>query len=113
MQAPPPPSTDRTNEGGQNLRVPTEGRSEAVGLGSAEECMDLGDNMKTRRRESLRVPGYCERLGFNTEVGPLHKDEPEDGQETACRGGGGGGRGTVRVRPPSALGGLAPDQGMV
>ena len=75
--------------------------------------MDLGDNVDTCRQESLRAPGYRERPSFNPEVGPHHKGEPEEGQETADREGGSIGGGTVGVGPPSALGSLAPYQGVV
>ena len=47
-QAPPPPPTDRTDEGGQNLCGPTEVHSKTVDSGSAEERVDLGDNVETR-----------------------------------------------------------------
>ena len=109
----PPPSTDQTDKGGHNVRGPTKGCSETVGLGSVEEHMDLGDNLETCRRESLCAPRSSEISGSNPEVGPRHKGEPEGRQETADRGGGGSGRGTVGVGLPSAPGGLAPDQGMV
>ena len=44
---PPPPHTDRTDEGGQNLRGPTEGRPKTAGSGSSEKRVDLGDNVET------------------------------------------------------------------
>ena len=81
--------------------------------GSAEERMDVGNNVETCQRESLRMPGYRERASFNLEFGPRHKGKPDEGQETAGTGGGRGGGGTVRFGPPSAPGSLAPDQGVV
>ena len=96
------------------LRPPTEPtREDTIFSVSAEERMNLGDNVDNRWQESLRALGYSERSGSNPEVGPRHKGAPEDGQGTAGRGGGGGGRGTVGFGPPYSPGGLSPDQGMV
>ena len=64
--------------------------------------------METRQRESLRAPGSSEISGTHIEAEPHRTSEPDDGQDTAGRGFGGGGRGTVEVGPPSALVGLAP-----
>ena len=43
----PPPPTDRNNEGGQNIRRTTEGRSETAGSGGAEERVNLGNKVET------------------------------------------------------------------
>ena len=49
-QAHTPPTTNRTDEEGHNLRRLTKGRSETAGSGSSEERMDLGDNVETRQQ---------------------------------------------------------------
>ena len=108
-----PPTTDRTDKGGYNLCVPTDSCYETAVSGSTEKRMDLSSNVETRQRESLHAPGSSEISDSHLEDGTRHKGEPEDGQETAGRGGGAGGRGNVGVRPPSAPGGLATDQGLV
>ena len=55
-QAAPPLPTERPNEGGRNIRGPTEGRLEGTGKVREEERVNLGSNVETRRRESLRAP---------------------------------------------------------
>ena len=91
----PPSTTDRTNYGGYNLRRPTEGRYKTAGLGRPKKFMDLGGNVETCLRESLRMPGSSERSDTYLEAGPRHQGEPDNGQDTTGRGGGGGGRGNV------------------
>ena len=72
---PPPPTTDRPDEVGRNIRGPTEGRPKSPGTGSEEKRMDLGGHMDTRRRESLRVPRYRKGPVPNLEVGSRnHRD---------------------------------------
>ena len=109
----PPSTTDRTDERGQNLRGPMEGRPETAGLGSLEERVDLRNNLETRGRYILRAQGYLKRLSVDTEVGLRHKGKLAGGQETASRGGGSGGGNTIGVGPPPSPGNLAPDQGVV
>ena len=75
--------------------------------------MDLGGNVDTRRRESLRAPGYRKGSSANSEFGPCHKGELAGRQKTTGRGGGSGGGHTDGLGPPPSPGSLAPDQGVV
>ena len=63
-------------------------RSKTADSGSPEKRMDLGSNVDTRLRESLRAPGYSERSDTHSEAGLSHQGKPDYGKETACRGGG-------------------------
>ena len=57
-------------------------RSKTADSGSPEKRMDLGSNVDTRLRESLRAPGYSERSDTHSEAGLRHQGEPDDRQET-------------------------------
>ena len=75
--------------------------------------MDLGGNVETRQRESLRARGSSERSDTHMEAGPLRQGKPDYGHDQAGGGGGGGGRGTVGGGPTFVPGGLEPDKGVV
>ena len=100
VQSAPPPTTDRPDEGGRNLRGPTEGRPKAPDTGRKEKCVDLGGHVKTRIQESLRAPRSCEGPGPHSEVGMRHCGEFKRQLETAGRGGRQGGGDATWVRPP-------------
>ena len=112
-QASPPPPTDRPNEGGRNIRVPTEGHPKAAGKGSEEERVNLGGNVETLRLESLRAPRSCKVSGTHWEVGTHHSGNLAGHQAMAGRGGGSGGVSTNGVGPPTQPGSFAPAKGVV
>ena len=74
-----PLTTNRADEGGRDLRGPTEVRSKSAGAGGQDKQMDLVGNMETHRRESLCALGSSERLDNHKEAGSRHQGKFDDG----------------------------------
>ena len=107
------PATDRSHEGGRNLCGPTEGRSEASGMGRKEKRVNIGGNVETCGQESIRAPISRKGSFPHLEVGPRNHSKLEGQHATASRGSGSRGGGATWVGPPTPPGILAPDKGVV
>ena len=75
--------------------------------------MDIGNHVETHQQEILCAPGPRKVPDTHSEVGLRHSHKLEGGFETVDGGGGRGGLKAARIGPPTPLGGLAPDEGVV
>ena len=112
LQSAPPQTTNHPNKGGQNLHGPTEGRTEAEGMGRKEIRLDLGRHVENRQRESLRAPRSCKESATHSEVRPRDRGKPEGQQAKPGRGSRSRGGGATWFGPTITPGSLAPDNGV-
>ena len=62
-------AADETNTGGRSICSPMEGHPESATLSGETERVDIGGDVKTCQRESLRMPGPGERAGAKKMAG--------------------------------------------
>ena len=106
-------AAEGTNTDGSTFRGSTESRTEGATTQGKTTRLDLGVDVKTHQRESLRTPGPAIRSGLQATPGEGGTEEPGYRQETVGGRSGGGGRGFGEGGPAPHTGGVVPPSGVV
>ena len=86
-------AAEGTNTDGSTFRGSKESRTKGATAQGEKKRLDLGVNLETHRRESLRTTGTRIRAGLQTTTGKGGTKEPGNRQETTGGQRGGEGRG--------------------
>ena len=93
-------AADETNVDRPTFRSSTEGRPKGATTRGKTKRLDLGDDVETHRRESIRTPGPAIRAGFHTAYWEGGEEEPGRRQETAGGRSGAEVEDLVKADPP-------------
>ena len=102
-----------TNADRPTFRDSTESRTKGATTRGETKRLDLGDDVETHQRESLRTLGTTIRASFHTAYWEGGEEEPGRGQETVGGRSGGEGRGFGEGGPAPHTGGVLPHSGVV
>ena len=106
-------ATAGTNTDRSTFRGSIESRTEGATARGETKRLDLGVDVETHRRESLRTPGPAIRSGLQTTTGKGGTKEPGDRKETAGGRSGGGGGSFGEGGPDPHTGGVVPPSGVI